>query len=100
MTVIEQVKQELESLAPKKVQDCEAVAHRFKELMAKVLVVGYKSGFQDAASLVVSYVDGHFKDNKEFACQSLKKHLGEDNMKKLINFCLHYMADLDIPVKR
>jgi hypothetical protein len=70
MTVIEQVKQELESLAPKKVQDCEAVAHRFKELMAKVLVVGYKSGFQDAASLVVSYVDGHFKDNKEFAKES------------------------------
>ena len=70
MTVIEQVKQELDSLAPKKPQDCEAVAHRFKELMAKVLVVGYKSGFQDAANLVVSYVDGHFKDNKEFNKES------------------------------
>ena len=70
MTVIEQVKQELESLAPKETQACEALAHRLKELMAKILVVGYKSGFQDAASLVVSYVDGHFKDNKEFAKES------------------------------
>lgn len=70
MTVFEQIKQDLGSLAPDKVQDCEALAHRLKELMAKILVVGYKSGFQDAASLVVSYVDGHFKDNKEFAKES------------------------------
>lgn len=34
------------------------------------------------------------------AVQSLKKHLGEDNLKKLINFILHYVADLDIPIKR
>lgn len=34
------------------------------------------------------------------AVQSLKKHLGEDNLKKLINFVLHYIADLDIPIKR
>jgi len=27
-------------------------------------------------------------------------HLGEANMKKLINYILHYIADLDIPVKR
>uniref|UniRef100_A0A061R7Q3 Phosphomannomutase n=1 Tax=Tetraselmis sp. GSL018 TaxID=582737 RepID=A0A061R7Q3_9CHLO len=32
--------------------------------------------------------------------QSLKDHLGEDNLKSLINFLLHYIADLDIPVKR
>jgi phosphomannomutase len=34
------------------------------------------------------------------AIQSLKKHLGEDNLKRLINFVLHYVADLDIPIKR
>lgn len=34
------------------------------------------------------------------AVQSLKKFLGEDNLKKLINFVLHYIADLDIPIKR
>ena len=32
--------------------------------------------------------------------QSLKRYLGEDKLKQLINFCLHYIADLDIPIKR
>lgn len=40
------------------------------------------------------------KNGKEFAKQSFKDHLGEDNLKKLINFSLRYIADLDIPVKR
>ena len=40
------------------------------------------------------------KDGVEFARQSFKDHLGEDNLKKLINFSLKYIADLDIPVKR
>jgi phosphomannomutase len=26
--------------------------------------------------------------------------MGEDRLKTLINFCLHYIADLDIPIKR
>jgi phosphomannomutase len=34
------------------------------------------------------------------AIQSLKKYLGEDKLKELINFILHYIADLDIPIKR
>lgn len=34
------------------------------------------------------------------AIQSLKKHLGEEKLKELINFILHYIADLDIPIKR
>lgn len=36
----------------------------------------------------------------EFDKQSFKDKLGEDNLKKLINFSLRYIADLDIPVKR
>lgn len=40
------------------------------------------------------------KHGKEFARQSFKDHIGEDNLKKLINFSLRYIADLDIPVKR
>lgn len=32
--------------------------------------------------------------------QSLKTHLGEDKLRKLIDFVLHYIADLDIPIKR
>ncbi|CAL5225393.1 g8200 [Coccomyxa viridis] len=41
-----------------------------------------------------------YKDGKVVAIQSLKKHLGEDKLKELINFVLHYIADLDIPIKR
>jgi phosphomannomutase len=40
------------------------------------------------------------KFGQEFARQSFKDHLGEDNLKKLINYSLRYIADLDIPVKR
>ena len=41
-----------------------------------------------------------YKDGKLVAVQSIKKHLGEDKLKQLINFVLHYIADLDIPIKR
>ena len=32
--------------------------------------------------------------------QSLKTYLGDDQLKEFINFTLHYIADLDIPIKR
>ncbi|TRY51871.1 Phosphomannomutase [Cryptosporidium tyzzeri] len=32
--------------------------------------------------------------------ESISKHLGEDNIKRFVNFCLRYIADLDIPIKR
>lgn len=41
-----------------------------------------------------------FKDGKEFSKTSLVDYMGEDNMKRLINFALRYIADLDIPIKR
>ncbi|KAK9824514.1 hypothetical protein WJX72_011006 [[Myrmecia] bisecta] len=41
-----------------------------------------------------------YKDGEVLAIQSLKKHLGEDNIKALVNWILHYIADLDIPIKR
>ncbi|KAG7026021.1 Phosphomannomutase, partial [Cucurbita argyrosperma subsp. argyrosperma] len=40
------------------------------------------------------------KDGKLIGTQSLKSHIGEENLKNLINFTLHYIADLDIPIKR
>jgi phosphomannomutase len=40
------------------------------------------------------------KDGKLLAQQSLKAYLGEDKLKQFINFVLHYIADLDIPIKR
>ena len=41
-----------------------------------------------------------YKEGKILAIQSLKKFLGEDKLKEFINFVLHYIADLDIPIKR
>eukprot|EP01133_Synstelium_polycarpum_P000368 gene368-428_t len=41
-----------------------------------------------------------FKDGQLLATQSIKQFLGEENIKKFVNFILHYIADLDIPIKR
>ena len=41
-----------------------------------------------------------FKLGQEIASQSFIGWLGEEKYKKLANFVLHYIADLDIPVKR
>ena len=41
-----------------------------------------------------------YKQGELLAIQSLKKFLGEAKLKELINFILHYIADLDIPIKR
>jgi hypothetical protein len=70
MTVLEQVKQIIDSVAPGKKQDSEAAAHRITELMSKILVIGYKSGFQDGASLLLSYAKDHFEGNKDFNKES------------------------------
>eukprot|EP00882_Tetradesmus_deserticola_P010030 GHRQ01010597.1.p1 GENE.GHRQ01010597.1~~GHRQ01010597.1.p1 ORF type:complete len:245 (+),score=104.67 GHRQ01010597.1:66-800(+) len=40
------------------------------------------------------------KGGELLAVQSLKTHLGEDKLKRFIAFVLHYIADLDIPIKR
>ena len=41
-----------------------------------------------------------YKEGKLLATESLKTWLGEDKLKALLNFILHYVADLDIPIKR
>ena len=41
-----------------------------------------------------------FKLGKPLPSQSFIKFLGEERYKKLANFILHYIADLDIPIKR
>lgn len=41
-----------------------------------------------------------YKEGQILAVQSLKKFLGDEKLKELINFILHYIADLDIPIKR
>jgi len=41
-----------------------------------------------------------YRNGELFAVESIKNFLGEEKLKKLINFLLHYIADLDIPIKR
>jgi len=41
-----------------------------------------------------------YRMGQPLASHSFIKWLGEDNYKKLIRFLLHYIADLDIPIKR
>mmetsp|Transcript_84204 Transcript_84204/g.225163 ORF Transcript_84204/g.225163 Transcript_84204/m.225163 type:complete len:249 (-) Transcript_84204:101-847(-) len=41
-----------------------------------------------------------YKQGLLFSETSFKDHLGEEKMQRLINFCLRYIADLDIPIKR
>ncbi|KAF8573752.1 putative phosphomannomutase [Ramaria rubella] len=41
-----------------------------------------------------------YKLGKELQSQSFIEHLGEDRYKTLVNFVLHYIADMDIPIKR
>ncbi len=41
-----------------------------------------------------------FNDNNKFNEKKISDYLGEDRLKQLINFSLHYIADLDIPIKR
>lgn len=41
-----------------------------------------------------------YKAGELIAKQSLKSFLGEEKLKAFINFVLHYVADLDIPIKR
>ncbi|KAL1658683.1 eukaryotic phosphomannomutase, partial [Schizophyllum commune] len=41
-----------------------------------------------------------YKQGKQLASQSFINWLGEEKDKPLVNFILHYLADLDIPIKR
>jgi phosphomannomutase len=41
-----------------------------------------------------------YKEGKIFHSKSIADYLGNDNLKEFLNFCLHYIADLDIPIKR
>ncbi|KAI9700543.1 MAG: Phosphomannomutase [Bogoriella megaspora] len=41
-----------------------------------------------------------YRMGQPLATHSFIGWLGEEKYKKLVNFCLHYIADLDIPVKR
>jgi phosphomannomutase len=41
-----------------------------------------------------------YRMGQPLASHSFIKWIGEDNYKKLVRFILHYVADLDLPIKR
>lgn len=41
-----------------------------------------------------------YRLGKELPSQSFIKFLGEEKYKTLVNFILHYLADMDVPIKR
>ena len=41
-----------------------------------------------------------YRLGKQLPSQSFIKFVGEERYKKMVNFILHYVADLDIPIKR
>ncbi|GFY92588.1 phosphomannomutase [Actinidia rufa] len=66
---------------------------KISEQLGKSVINDYDYAFSENG--LVAY-----KDGKLIGTQSLKSHLGEEKLKELINFTLHYIADLDIPIKR
>jgi len=43
---------------------------------------------------LVAYKDGELQE-----VQTLAKHLGEDNVKRIVNWVLAYLSKVDIPIK-
>ena len=41
-----------------------------------------------------------YKDGKVLEVQTISKFLGEDNLKRVVNWTLKYLANLEIPIKR
>lgn len=62
----------------------------------------------ECARSVVDYFDYTFGENgltayklgKPLPSEAFIKYVGEERYKVLVNFILHYLADIDIPIKR
>jgi phosphomannomutase len=95
-------------------QKCDKAMIEFLAELRKVSLVGIVSGSDlskineqlgcsafDVADYVFSEngVQGYF-NGQQIMSMSIAKELGEDRLKEVIKFVLHYIADLDIPVKR
>jgi len=95
----------------------EHASQEMKDFLARLkekVVVGIVGGSdlpkqkEQMGEQIVDEVDYSFSENglvaykhgELIATQAIHKHLGEDNVKKLVNFALRYIADLDIPIKR
>ncbi|XP_019426453.1 PREDICTED: phosphomannomutase isoform X3 [Lupinus angustifolius] len=98
--------------APRKVVTPEML--KFMQELRKVITVGVVGGSdfikisEQLGNTVTNDYDYVFSENgllahkegKLIGTQSLKDFIGEEKLKEIINFTLHYIADLDIPIKR
>eukprot|EP00252_Welwitschia_mirabilis_P017842 TRINITY_DN3970_c0_g1_i1.p1 TRINITY_DN3970_c0_g1~~TRINITY_DN3970_c0_g1_i1.p1 ORF type:complete len:248 (-),score=56.61 TRINITY_DN3970_c0_g1_i1:207-950(-) len=66
---------------------------KISEQLGKTVISDYDYVFSENG--LVAYKDGKLIGN-----QSFKAFLGDEKLKELINFTLHYIADVDIPIKR
>ncbi|GAB4861805.1 hypothetical protein Ancab_037062 [Ancistrocladus abbreviatus] len=66
---------------------------KISEQLGKTVIADYDYVFSENGLVA-------HKDGKLIGTQSLKSFLGEEKIKEIINFTLHYIADLDIPIKR
>lgn len=66
---------------------------KITEQLGKTAILDYDYVFSENG--LVAY-----KDGQSIGCTSLKDFLGDEKLKEFINFTLHYIADLDIPIKR
>ncbi len=65
---------------------------KLEEQLGKGIVTKFPYNFSQNG--LVAYKDGVLLEE-----QTLSKFLGEENLKRLINWTLRYIADLDIPIK-
>ncbi|KAI9596635.1 phosphomannomutase [Syncephalis fuscata] len=101
------------TLTPSRKTVTPQVLHMLQALRKKV-VIGFVGGSDFPKQLeqlgddILERFDYCFSENgltayrkgTQLASQSFIGHLGEKHYTELVNFCLRYIADLDIPVKR
>lgn len=94
--------------------EASAETHAFLQELKGKITVGIVGGSdlvkqqEQLGANITTQVDYSFSENGLVAFkageligkQAISAHLGEDNIKALVNFVLHYIADLDLPVKR
>ena len=68
-----------------------AVVDMFDYCFAENGLTAYKQGIKLPAEVAYLAIE---------LIQTFIHHLGEEKYQELVNFCLHYIADLKIPVKR
>jgi len=89
-------------------KDLGAIGRRWQSRSALIITAQWRCLLTLLPLAVVDKFDYGFAENgltayklgKQLPSQSFIKHVGEDKYKPLVNFILHYIADLDIPIKR